>query len=80
MREMTEILESVDARTLRLVSTDENMINSIVKLLFVNENEYKKISQFVILMEMHESKLLTFWMERSTIFGDYCCYRGSNNI
>lgn len=47
MRDTTERPEGVDAGTLKLVGTDEEMIYSTFKLLLENEEEYKKMSKAV---------------------------------
>lgn len=44
MRDTTERPEGVDAGTLKLVGTDEEVIYSTFKLLLENEEEYKKMS------------------------------------
>ena len=43
MRDTTERPEGVDAGTLKLVGTDEEMIYSTFKLLLENEDEYNKM-------------------------------------
>ncbi|BCZ27051.1 UDP-N-acetylglucosamine 2-epimerase [Claveliimonas bilis] len=45
MRDTTERPEGVEAGTLRLVGTDENVIYKNFKLLLENETEYKKMSE-----------------------------------
>lgn len=44
MRDTTERIEGVDAGTLRLVGTNEEIIYNTFKLLLENEEEYKKMS------------------------------------
>ena len=44
MRDATERPEGVDAGTLRLVGTNEEMIYSTFKLLLENKEEYDKMS------------------------------------
>ena len=44
MRDTTERPEGVDAGTLRLVGTDEEMIYSTFKMLLEDENEYEKMA------------------------------------
>ena len=45
MRETTERPEGVDAGTLKLVGTDEEMIYRAFKLLLENKEEYEKMSK-----------------------------------
>lgn len=45
MRDTTERPEGIDAGTLKLVGTDEQMIYSTFKMLLEDENEYRKMSQ-----------------------------------
>ena len=45
MRDTTERPEGIDAGTLKLVGTDEQMIYSTFNMLLEDENEYRKMSQ-----------------------------------
>lgn len=45
LRDTTERPEGIEAGTLKLVGTDENVIYEETKKLLINENEYKKMSK-----------------------------------